>query len=130
MASATTATNVAAASQYATNNGVGTAGSGGASGIPSSPAAPSQQQQQQQHQFPDMIKARLAVAAAAANSSTVQAQVCTTHREKSVGFLYLIIKTAFVQICFACVNVFLNWKLYVQYLKPLRRKIFGVKEIN
>jgi hypothetical protein len=80
VASATTATNVAAASQYATNNGVGTAGSGGATagGVPSSPVAPSQQQ----HQFPDLMKARLAVAAAAAaaNSTTVQTQVCTTHQ--------------------------------------------------
>jgi len=77
MASGTTATNVAAAagSQYTGNCGVGPLGSGGASagGVPSSPAAPSQQQ----HQFPDMMKARLAVAAAAANSNTVQTQVCT-----------------------------------------------------
>ncbi|PSN48641.1 hypothetical protein C0J52_12715 [Blattella germanica] len=70
MASATSATNVAAASQYASNNGVGTAGSGGASagGVPSSPAAPSQQQQ---HQFPELMKARLQ---AVANSTTVQSQ--------------------------------------------------------
>lgn len=80
MASATAATNVAAASQYAANNGVGAAGSGGTSagGVPSSPAAPSQQQQQ--HQFPDMIKARLAVAAAAAGSNAVQTQVCAIHQ--------------------------------------------------
>ena len=71
MASATTTTNVAAASQYTGNSGVGPLGSGGASagGVPSSPAAPSQQQ----HQFPDIIKVRLA--AAAANSNTVQTQV-------------------------------------------------------
>jgi hypothetical protein len=89
VASATTATNVAAASQYATNNGVGTAGSGGAiaGGVPSSPIAPSQQQ----HQFPDLMKARLAVAAAAAaaNSSTVQTQVYTTHQgRRSLASLF------------------------------------------
>ena len=67
MASATTATNVAAASQYVANNGVGAAGSGG--GVPSSPAAPSQQQ----HQFPELMKTRLATVA---NSTTVQSQVC------------------------------------------------------
>jgi hypothetical protein len=79
MASGTATTNVAAASQYTGNSGVGTLGSGGASagGVPSSPAAPSQQQ----HQFPDMIKARLT--AAAGNSNTVQTQVCNS----SVGCL-------------------------------------------
>jgi len=78
MASATTTTNVAAGSQYTGNSGVGPLGSGGASagGVPSSPAAPSQQQ----HQFPDMMKARLAVAAAAANSNNVQAQVRDTSK--------------------------------------------------
>jgi hypothetical protein len=76
MASAATTTNVAAGSQYTGNSGVGPLGSGAASagGVPSSPAAPSQQQ----HQFPDIMKARLAVVAAAANSNTVQTQVCDT----------------------------------------------------
>jgi len=79
MASATTTTNVAAGSQYTGNSGVGPLGSGGATagGVPSSPAAPSQQQ----HQFPDIIKARLQ--AAAANSNTVQTQVCDTSKSST-----------------------------------------------
>jgi hypothetical protein len=84
---------VAAGSQYTGNSGVGPLGSGGASagGVPSSPAAPSQQQ----HQFPDMIKARLTVAAAAANSNAVQTQVRgTSHgtwhqsQHDRMGFCY------------------------------------------
>lgn len=94
MASATTTTNVAAASQYTGSSGVGTLGSGGAGagGVPSSPVTPSQQQ----HQFPDMIKARLAVAAAAANSNAVQTQVCDTSKSTiMLGFSCYIRKTEF-----------------------------------
>jgi hypothetical protein len=92
MASATTTTNVAAASQYTGSSGVGTLGSGGAGGVPSSPVTPSQQQ----HQFPDMIKARLAVAAAAANSNAVQTQVCDTSKStRMLGFSCYVRKTEF-----------------------------------
>jgi hypothetical protein len=89
MASATATTNVAAGNQYTGNSGVGPLGSGGASAgaVPSSPAAPSQ------HQYPDMIKARLAVAAAAANSNAVQTQVCGTSQSTT--------EWVFPVLCFA-----------------------------